>query len=65
MRPDIIEALQQLERGKRMSHSAVKEILETALVTAARKVLGYEPATGIEETPKAHGARQPSVPGEP
>jgi N utilization substance protein A len=43
MRPDIIEALQQLERGKRMSHAAVKEILETALVTAARKVLGVTP----------------------
>jgi len=43
MRPDIIDALQQLERGKRMSHAAVKEILETALVTAARKVLGVTP----------------------
>src|SRR5687768_9808819 len=43
MNPNLIDALQQLERGKRMSRETVREIVETALVTAARKSLGVSP----------------------
>ena len=43
MKPNFIEAIQQLERGKRMSHETVKQILEMALLSAARKALGVSP----------------------
>ncbi len=43
MKPNIMEAFQQLERGKRMSPDQVKDILEAALLSAARKTLGVSP----------------------
>ena len=43
MKPNFIEALQQLERGKRMSRETVREIVESALLSAARKSLGVTP----------------------
>jgi len=43
MKPNFMEAFQQLERGKRMSPDQVREILEAALMSAARKSLGVSP----------------------
>jgi len=43
VKPNFIEALSQLERGKRMSHDMVREIVEQALLSAARKSLGVTP----------------------
>lgn len=43
MKPDIFEALEQMQRGKRMSKAMVKEIIESAMLSAARKSLGYTP----------------------
>ncbi len=43
MKINLIDALQQLERGKRMHREQVKEILESALLSAARKALGVTP----------------------
>jgi len=43
MKPNFIEAIQQLERGKRMSRETVREIVESALLSAARKSLGVTP----------------------
>jgi len=43
MKPNIFEALEGLQRGKRMSREMVKEIIEAALLSAARKALGISP----------------------
>jgi N utilization substance protein A len=43
MKPNFIEAIQQLERGKRMSRETIREIVESALLSAARKTLGVTP----------------------
>ncbi len=43
MKPELIEALEQLQRGKHMSRETVRQILESALLSAARKALGVTP----------------------
>ena len=43
MKPNFLEAFQQLERGKRMSRETIQQIVESALLSAARKTLGVSP----------------------
>ena len=75
MKPNMIDAIQQLERGKRMSRETIREIVESALLSAARKTLGVTPERVEVSYSEATGdmkvtvkrvvvAGQPSIPDE-